>query len=155
MTLPLRRTEQGKGDVIVELFEGDFELHVEFERLRRLWAVDDVAHHPRTFVEFDHGNRIRRREAGRGGAVVDDVAVERALAARLEYADLARGTGGAEWTRREIDVGAGVAALQPQFAGPGSVPEMPGLRRRFRFGAYRFGHVGNPPVAGRNARLFH
>src|SRR5438445_4945543 len=56
MTLPLRRTEQRKGDGVIELFERDFEFHVEFERLRRLRAIDDVAHHPRTFVEFDHGN---------------------------------------------------------------------------------------------------
>src|SRR6266702_6568917 len=141
MTLPLRRTEQGKGDVIVELFEGDFELHVEFERLRRLWAVDDVAHHPRTFVEFDHGNRTRRREAGRGGAVVDDVAVERALAARLEHTDLARGAGGTERARREIDVGAGVAALQAQLAGRSTIPEMLGFRCRFWFRARWLRHI--------------
>src|SRR4029078_3856734 len=74
MTLALRRTEQRKGDLVVEFFKGAFELHVEFERLRRLVAIDDVAHHARTFVEFDDGDRVRRGEAGRGRAMVDDVA---------------------------------------------------------------------------------
>src|SRR3954471_16174318 len=87
MVLALRRTEQRKGDLVVEFFEGDFELHVEFERLGRLRAIDDVAHHPRTLVEFDDGDRVRRGEAGRGRAMVDDVAIECALAAGLEHAD--------------------------------------------------------------------
>src|ERR1700754_2392911 len=130
--LALRRTEQGKGDLVVELFERDLELHVELERFRRLRAIDDVAHHARAFVQLDHRNRIRRREAGGGRAVVDDVAVECSLAAGLEHADLARGAGRAERARREIDVGAGVTALQAQFAGLGAVPEMPGFRRGFR-----------------------
>src|SRR3954464_12441414 len=112
MSLALRRTKQGKGDLVVELFERDFELHVEFERFRRLRAVDDVAHDARAFVELDHGDGVGRREAGGGGAMVDDVAVELTLAARLEHADLARGAGRAEWARREIDVRTGVAALQ-------------------------------------------
>src|SRR5215207_10492008 len=51
--LTLRRTEQGKGDLVVELFERDLELHVEFERLRRLRTIDDVAHHARAFIQLD------------------------------------------------------------------------------------------------------
>src|SRR5262249_23380932 len=66
MTSPLRRTEFRKGDLVVELLEADLEPHVELERLRRLRAVDDVAHHARTFVELDHGDGVGRREA-RGG----------------------------------------------------------------------------------------
>src|SRR5512144_1531110 len=58
MTSTLRRTEQRKGDLVVELFERDFQLHVELEGLRRLRAIDDVAHHPRAFVEFDDGNGV-------------------------------------------------------------------------------------------------
>src|SRR6478735_9584176 len=80
MVLTPRRAELWKGDLVVELLERDFELHVEFERLRRLRTVDDVAHHARTFVELNHRNGVRRREAGRGGAMVDDVAVQRRLA---------------------------------------------------------------------------
>src|ERR1700709_1266842 len=53
MTLTLRRTEQGKRDGVVELFEFHLQLHVEFERFRRLRAIDDVGHHARAFVEFD------------------------------------------------------------------------------------------------------
>src|SRR5262245_20382921 len=64
MCLPLRRTEQGKGDLVVELFERDLELHVEFERLRRLRAIDDVAHHARSLVQFDHRDCVGRRETG-------------------------------------------------------------------------------------------
>src|SRR5437868_10661208 len=79
MTLPLRRTELGKGDLVVEFFERDFELHVEHERLGRLRAIKDVAHHARALVEFDDGDGIRRREAGGGRAVVDHVAVELGL----------------------------------------------------------------------------
>src|SRR5204863_3209123 len=45
--LSLRRTEHGEGDLVVERLEGDLELHVEFERLRRLRAVDDIADQPR------------------------------------------------------------------------------------------------------------
>src|SRR5258705_13892460 len=97
--LALRRTEQGKGDLVVESFERDFELHVEFERLRRLRTIDDVAHHARTFFQFHHGNRVRRRETGRGWAMVDDVAVERRLAAGFEHASLSRRAGRAEWSR--------------------------------------------------------
>src|SRR3979490_2214933 len=95
MILALRRTEQGKGDLVVELFERDFQLHVEFERLRRLRTIDDVAHHARAFVQLHHGDGVRRGEA-RHRAVMDDVAVEFCLAAGFEYADLARGTGRAE-----------------------------------------------------------
>src|SRR5262249_33005923 len=85
MTLSLRRTEQGKGDLVVELFEFHLDLHIQLECLGRLRAIDDVGHHPRALVELDHGNGVGGREAGRRGAVVDDVAVELALAACLEH----------------------------------------------------------------------
>src|SRR5467141_3106593 len=140
MILALRRTKQGKGDGVVELFERDFQLHVEFERLRRLRTIDDIAHHARTFVELHHGDGVRRREAGYR-AVMDDVAIEFRLAAGLEYADLARGTGRAERARREIDVGAGVAALQAQFARLCAIPEMLGFRCWFRLCARWLGHA--------------
>src|SRR3954465_9964298 len=103
MGLPLRRTKHGEGDLVVERLEGDLELHIELERLRCLRAVDDIAHHPRPLGKLNHGDGVRRREAGRGGTVVDYVAVEKAFAARLEDADLARGAGRAERARREID----------------------------------------------------
>src|SRR3954469_18930929 len=102
MMSALRRAELGQGDLVVEFFERDFELHVEFERLRRLRTIEDVAHHARTLVEFDDGDRIRRGKAGGRRAVVDDVAVEPGLAAGLEHADLARGAGRTERARREI-----------------------------------------------------
>jgi hypothetical protein len=124
------------------LFERDFELHVEFERLRRLRAIDDIAHHARTFVELHHGDGVGRREA-RHRAVMDDVAVELGPAAGLEHADLARGTGWAERARREIDIGAGVAALQAQFVGLRAIPEMLGFGRRFRSRACWLGHVSD------------
>src|ERR1051326_6042695 len=79
IVLPLRRTEQGKGDLVVELFELDLDLHVELERFRHLPTVDDIGHQPRTLVELDDGNGVGRREAGRGRAVIDDVAIELAL----------------------------------------------------------------------------
>src|SRR5438045_2591329 len=99
MCLAPRRTEQGKGDLVVEFFERDFELHVEFERLRRLRTIDDVAHHPRAFLQFHHRDRVRRRETGGSGPMVDDVAVKHRLAAGLEDADLARSTGRTKWAR--------------------------------------------------------
>src|SRR6202034_1656288 len=46
-----RGPEQGQGDLVVELFERDFELHVEFQRLGRLRALDDIGHHPRPLVQ--------------------------------------------------------------------------------------------------------
>src|SRR6476646_10365706 len=75
IVLSLRRAEQGKGDLVVERLELDLDLHIEFERFRRLWAVDDVGHHPRALVELDDGDGIGRREAGRCRAVIDDIAV--------------------------------------------------------------------------------
>src|SRR5665647_3765001 len=153
----LRRTKQGKGDLVVELLEGDFQFHVEFERFRRLRAIDDVAHQARAFVELDHGNGIGRCKAGRRGPVVDDVAVELALAAGLEHADLAAAAARAERARWEIDVGAGIAALQAKFTRLGAVPEMLGLRRRFWFRTRWFSHlvVSSPGRAGpASARWF-
>src|SRR6516164_3674008 len=137
----LRRAEQGKSDVLVELLELDLDLHVELKCLWRLRAIDDVGHHPRAFVELDHSDRIGRGEAG-GGAVMDDVAVELALAARLEARDRARGAARAERAWREIDMRAGITALQAQLARFCAVPEMLGFGRRLRFRARRLGHVG-------------
>src|ERR1700732_1092410 len=114
MCSTLRRTEHGEGDVVVELFERDLQLHIEFERLRRLRAIDNIAHHVWAFFKLHHGDGVRRREAG-DRTVMDHIAVEFCLAAGLEHADLARAAGRAEGTRREIDMGAGVAALQPQL----------------------------------------
>src|ERR1700755_2006155 len=54
MRSPLRRTEQRKGDGVVELFEFHLQRHVEFERFRRLRTIDDIRHHARTFVELHH-----------------------------------------------------------------------------------------------------
>src|SRR5216683_6533300 len=48
-----RRAEEGEGDLVVDFLEGDFERHVELERLRGLRALDDVAHHARALVELD------------------------------------------------------------------------------------------------------
>src|SRR5215475_13196353 len=127
MMLPFRRTEQRKGDLVVELLELHFDLHVQFEGFRRLWAVNNVGHHPRALVELDDGNGVGWREAGCGGTVIDDIAVELALAARLEDRDPARGAGRAERPRRKIDMRASVAALQAQLASLRAIPEMLGL----------------------------
>src|SRR3984885_15643952 len=102
MMLALHWAEQGKGDAVVELFERDFQLHVEFERLRRLRAIDDVAHHSRAFIQFHHRDGVRRRET-RNRAVMDHIAVELGLAAGFEDADLARGAGWTKRARRELD----------------------------------------------------
>src|ERR1700729_3555049 len=96
IALSLRRSEQRKRDLVVELLELDLDLHVELERFGRLGTVDDIGHQVRAFIELDDGNGVGRREAGRGRAVIDDVAVELALAGRLEHADLARGAFGTE-----------------------------------------------------------
>src|ERR1700719_3866521 len=143
MTLTLRRAELGKGDLVVELFERDFQLHVEFERLRRLRTIQNVAHHARAFVELDDGDGIGWRKTRCGGPMADDIAVELPLAAGLEDADLARGAGWTERTRREIHIGTSIAALQTKFAGLRAVPEMLGLRRRFRSRTRRIGHIAS------------
>src|ERR1700730_222420 len=57
---PPRRTEEGEGDLVVELLEGDFDRHVELERLGGLRAARDVGHHARPLVELDDGDRIGR-----------------------------------------------------------------------------------------------
>src|SRR4051812_40017734 len=56
MISALRWSENGEGERVVDGLECDFELHVEFERFRCLRAIDDVAHQPRAFIEFDHRN---------------------------------------------------------------------------------------------------
>src|SRR5215475_5591608 len=81
IALPFRRTEQGKGDLVVERLELDLDLHVELEGFRRLRTIDDIGHDPRAFIQLDDGDGIGRGEAGRGRTVIDDVAVELALAA--------------------------------------------------------------------------
>src|SRR4029077_9340514 len=58
--LGLRRTEEREGNLVVDLLEGDFELHVELQRLWGLRALDDVAHEARAFVEFNDCDRIGR-----------------------------------------------------------------------------------------------
>jgi len=128
---PLHRTEEGEGDRVVELLTGDLDRHVQLQRLGGLRATGDVRHQARPFLELDDGNRIGRCEAGHR-PVVDHIGVEPALAAGGEYADVARRTGGTEWPRREIDLAAGVATLQAQFAGPRAVPEMLRFRCRLR-----------------------
>ncbi len=134
----------GESDFVVELLECDLKLHVEFEGLRRLGTVDDVGHHARPFSKFDHGNGVRRREAG-SGPMVNDVAVERRVAAGAKDADLARRTGRTEGTGRKIDVRAIVTALKPQFAGLCSFPEMFGLRRGQWAGTRGFSHMQFSP----------
>src|SRR5204863_8174280 len=80
---PPRRAKEGQGDFVVEPLEGDLDRHVELQRLGGLRAIDNVGHHARTFVELDDGDRIGRREA-RHRAVVDDIGIKPALAARRE-----------------------------------------------------------------------
>src|SRR5271170_1401512 len=133
-------------DLVVELFVLFFHSHVVLDRLCRLRTIQDVAHHARAFVELDDGDGIGWRKTRCGGPMVDDVAVELRLAAGLEDADLARGAGRTERTRREIDVGASIATLQAKFAGLCAVPEMLGLRRRFRSRTRRIGHVASSPL---------
>src|SRR5712692_4010579 len=137
--LSLRRAEQREGDFVVDLLEGDLERHVEDQRLGGLRALDDVAHHARAFIELDHGDRVWRGEA-RDRPVMDHIAVEPALAARLEHADLARRAMRAERARREIGLLAGIAALQAQFARARPLPEMHRLGRRVWKRALSVGH---------------
>src|SRR5437773_2379709 len=100
MRLSLRRAEEREGDLVIDLLEGDLERHVEDQCLGGLRALDDVAHHARALIELDDGNRVGRGEAG-DRPVVDHIAEESALAARLEHADLARRAIWAERAGRE------------------------------------------------------
>src|SRR5437764_8613306 len=54
--LTFRRAEQGQGDLVVDLFPSDLDRHVEDQRLRRLWAICDVGHHPRPLIELNDGD---------------------------------------------------------------------------------------------------
>src|SRR3954453_12627715 len=58
MGLALGRTEKGKRDLVVDLLDRDFQLHAELERLRRLRAIHDVAHHPRTYLQLHPRDRV-------------------------------------------------------------------------------------------------
>src|SRR6266849_8743873 len=95
-----RRAEQRQRDLVVDLLEGDFELHVEDERLGGLRTICDVGHQARPLVEFDDGDRVGRREA-RHRPVMDHVAVKAPLAAGAKDLDLARGAMRAERPRWE------------------------------------------------------
>src|SRR5215469_16495820 len=53
---PLRRTEEGEGDLVVELLEGDLDRHVELQCLWGLRALGDVGHHARPLLELDDRN---------------------------------------------------------------------------------------------------
>src|ERR1700730_938052 len=136
------RAEEGEGDLIVELLEGDFDRHVELQCLGGLRAIDDVGHHPWTLLELDDGDRIGRREAWHR-PVVYHIRVEPALAARREHADVARRASRAERPRREIHLAARVAALEAQLARPRAVPEMLRLGCRLRPRASSFGHFSH------------
>src|SRR5207247_920055 len=129
MASTFRRAEQGKGDLVVDLLEGDFERHVEDERLGGLRALDDIGHQARAFVELDDRDRIRRGEA-RHRPVMDHIAEEPAPAGGAKDADAAGRAMRAERARREISLLAGIAALQAQLAGAGALPEMHRLGRR-------------------------
>src|SRR5260221_82652 len=61
--LCLRRTEQGQGDLVVDLFPGDLDRHVEDDGLRGLPAICDVGHHSPSLVELDHRDCVGPREA--------------------------------------------------------------------------------------------
>src|ERR1700690_1145565 len=133
------RTEHRQRDPLVELLERDLERHVQLERFRGLWTVHYVAHHARSLCELYDGDRIGWYEA-RHRPVVDQVAVQRAQSTGRKAADLARGAGRTEWSRREIHMGASLAALQAQLSGGRTVPEIPGLGGRFGQCACRFRH---------------
>src|SRR5690606_30119971 len=110
------------------------------QRLRRLLALDDIGHHVDALVEPHHGDRVGRfvLEALRR-AVVDDVAVEHATAARLESLDVLRAGERAEGARREIRLAGILAALKDELSPLASIPEMLRLGRR---DWYRFLVVG-------------
>ena len=108
-----------------------------------LRATDDIGHHARAFLQLHDCDRVGWGETG-DRAVMNHVAVELTLPARLEYADFSRATGRAEWARGKIDVGAGIAALQAQLVYARALPEMPGLRCRFWSRARRLGHIVLP-----------
>src|SRR5436190_292374 len=133
------RPEEGQGDLVGLLLEGDLEGHVENQGVGRLRTADDVGHHARALIQLDDSNGVGRCEARRR-AMVDDVAEQLGLAARLDHRDLARGAFRAEWPRRKVGVAAVVAALQPQLASLCALPEMLGLRRRCRHGSCSLGH---------------
>src|SRR4051794_12355602 len=128
-----RRTEEGQSDRVVLLGEYDFKCHVELQCFRRLRTLDDVGHHARAFGELHHGNGVGRLETGHL-AVMDHVAIQDRFAGSGEYADFARGAFWAERSRREINMTALTAALQTQFAGLCTVPEVLRFRRGLRQG---------------------
>src|SRR4051794_36201396 len=141
--LPFRRLEQRQRNLVVDLLERDLDRHVENQRLRSLRAIDDVGHHPWTLVEFDDRDRVGRGKA-RHWPVVDHIGVEPPPAAGAEYRDVARGAFRAERPRREIGLPAGIAALQAQFAGARSLPEMHRFGRRHWPRPLYFGHSSFP-----------
>src|SRR5438874_7393154 len=57
--LTSRRAEQRQGDLVVDLFPGDLDRHVEDQRLGSLRAICDVGHHPRPLLELNDGDRVR------------------------------------------------------------------------------------------------
>ena len=131
-----------------------------------LRALDDVAHHPRTLLELDHGDRIRRvfLETPRGPGV-DQIGVQLAR----PWQRTTRGSRGARRADRpRVKEGppAVGAPLDAQLAGCAAVPERLGLggRHRDRLGSscpsrplpsYRAPNgPGIPPPAGYHGHPF-
>ena len=96
----------------------------------RLFDLDNITHHTRAFFQLDHGDGVGAVNPVRW-PVVDDVAVEPALARWLKNSDGACRALGAKGARWEIIVLAAIA-LEP-LTSAGTVPE--GLSFRCRLGS--------------------
>src|SRR5579885_1521387 len=111
------------------LFELDPDRHPDFDRTGR--AADDVAEHPRAFIQLDQRERVGRlgRIGGVGRPVHDGVRQHRAAPRRRNPPEPAAGAVPAKTLRRKLMMPARIAALDAQFARLASAPELRRLRR--------------------------
>src|SRR5882762_6887020 len=124
------RLEQGQRDLVGQLREHDLHRHVALDRFGVGLDVDQVRHHARPFRQLDHREHVGWLDLPRlvEDLVGDFEGVERAPAACLDPADVARRAAWAHGARIEEDVATRLALGQQELLLPETVPEGLGLR---------------------------
>lgn len=93
-------------------------------------AADNIAHHRRSFREFDQCNEVGRlgRIGSRYRSAHDRIAADAPATAGAYPLDCGTAAFGAHDSRIELMCPAAAAALQQEFAVPATLPERPGFR---------------------------
>jgi hypothetical protein len=96
-----------------------------------LRAIQNVCHHPGTFLKFHDGDGVRRFKT-RNGAMVDHITVKRRPPGCLKHFDTASSRVGAKRAGREISFSCVSASLQKEFSPLAPFPKVVRLGRGLR-----------------------